>query len=114
MLRESRLKRIKGHVEATYTSQSPVLLNQYLRELLDEVERLRIALREIADGVHCIPPGGEPDWDALAAAREAAANALREPDLGPPDFVCVRPAKCRRCGREPAHYDGECAAYFSK
>jgi len=81
MLREARLKRIKSYISPSNGNQSAGILNKFCCELVDEVERLRIVLRDIADGVHCIPPGGEPDWDALAAAREAAANALREPDL---------------------------------
>ncbi len=114
MLTARRLKRIKSYISPSNGNQSASILNKFCCELVDEVERLRIVLRDIADGVHCIPPDGKHDWDALNATREDAANALREPDLGPPDFVCVRPAKCRICGRESAHYDGECNACFSK
>ena len=114
MLREGRLKRIKSYISPSNGNQSAGILNKFCCELVDEVERLRTVLMDIADGVHGIPPEGTADWDALASVRESAANALREPDLGPPDFVCVRSAKCRICGSDGAHYDGLCNACFSK
>jgi hypothetical protein len=56
------------------------------------VERLRASLRAIADGLPTSRPAatGNDDLDTAYNLQATAVAALKEPDLGPPDFVYQR------------------------
>lgn len=82
MLREGRLKRIKSYISPSNENQSADLLNKFCCELVDEVERLRSVLQSLANANVRIS-------DARVMASHAA-DALKEPELGPPDFICQR------------------------
>ena len=88
MLREARLKRIKSYISPSNGNQSAGILNKFCHELVDEVERLRAL-------VHCVSESFEPEMDDQLAYDErksvkACRDALKEPDLGHPDFICRR------------------------
>jgi hypothetical protein len=82
MLREGRLKRIKSYISPSNGNQSAGILNKFCCELVDEVERLRSVLRSLANA-----NVGTSDPRVMASH---AADALKEPDLGHPDFICRR------------------------
>ena len=92
MLREGRLKRIKSYISPSNGNMSASILSKFCRELVEEVERLRIVLRDIAEGRPTSRPAatGNADLDTAYNLQATAAAALKEPDLGPPDFVCQR------------------------
>jgi len=84
MLREGRLKRIKSYISPSNGNQSASILNKFCCELVDEVERLRSVLQSLANANVRIS-------DPRVMASHAA-DALKEPDLGHPDFICRRHA----------------------
>lgn len=92
MLREGRLKRIKSYISPSNGNQSAGILNKFCCELVDEVERLRAALAAIAEGRPTSRPAatGNADLDTAYNLQATAVAALKEPELGPPDFVCQR------------------------
>ena len=92
MLREARLKRIKSYISPSNGNQSAGILNKFCCELVDEVERLRAELKAIADGqpTRCPASTGQDDLDMAYNLQATAIAALKEPDLGQPDFICQR------------------------
>jgi len=82
MLREGRLSRIKSYTAPTNGNQSAGVLLKFCCELVEEVERLRTVLSSLATA-----NVGTADPRVMAAH---AADAIREPELGQPDFVCRR------------------------
>lgn len=97
MLRESRLKWIKSYIARnasffdrhTHSDARVAMAVKFLLELIPEVERLRASLRAIADGLPTSRPAatGNDDLDTAYNLQATAVAALKEPDLGPPDFV---------------------------
>lgn len=77
MMTIGRLRAIESYMLRDGTSRDVLL--KCGGELIDEVKRLRAALKWIAEHRH--------DMHELAGH---ASEALREPDLGPPDIVCRR------------------------
>lgn len=82
MLREGRLKRIKSYISPTNGIMSASILSKFCRELVDEVERLRSVLQSLANA--------HPRISDPRVMASHAADALKEPDLGHPDFICRR------------------------
>ena len=90
MLREGRLKWIKSYIARnasffdrhTHSDTRVAMAVKFLLELISEVERLRSVLRSLANA-----NVGISDPRAMASH---AADAIKEPDLGPPDFVYRR------------------------
>jgi len=82
MLTAGRLKRIKSYISPSNGNQSASILNKFCCELVDEVERLRSVLRSLANA-----NVGTSDPRVMASH---AADALKEPEFGPPDFICQR------------------------
>lgn len=82
MMTTGRLRAIEvylgTHQEA---DRHPGVLSKHVGELIAEVKRLRGVIEDIA-----IEAAGV---DARSI-RDDATDALREPDLGPPDIVCRR------------------------
>lgn len=100
MLREGRLKWIKSYIARnasffdryTHSDAQVAMAVKFLLELIPEVERLRASLRAIADGLPTSRPAatGNDDLDTAYNLQATAVAALKEPDLGPPDFVYQR------------------------
>jgi hypothetical protein len=89
MLREGRLKRIKSYISPSNGNQSAGILNKFCCELVDEVERLRSALRSLANA-----NVGTSDPRVMASH---AADALKEPDL---EMVTAQATELRRMVEE--------------
>jgi len=82
MLTAGRLKRIKSYISPSNENQSASILNKFCHELVDEVERLRSVLQSLANA--------HPRISDPRVMASHAADALKESELGPPDFVCQR------------------------
>lgn len=97
MLREGRLKWIKSYIARntsffdchTHSDVRVAMAVKFLLELIPEVERLRASLRAIADGLPTSRPAATGN-DTAYNLQATAVAALKEPDLGPPDFVYQR------------------------
>jgi hypothetical protein len=82
MLTERRLKRIKSYISPSNGFQSAGILNKLCCDLVEEVERLRSVLQSLANA-----NVGTSDPRVMASH---AADALKEPEFGHPDFICRR------------------------
>jgi hypothetical protein len=100
MLREGRLKWIKSYIARNtgffdrhaHRDVQVAMAVKFLLEMIPEVERLRAALAAIAEGRPTSRPAatGNADLDMAYNLQATAVAALKEPELGPPDFVCPR------------------------
>ena len=100
MLRAGRLHVIKLYIaqnapwfyERTHKDAQTAMAVKFLLELIPEVERLREALKAIADGKPTSSPAasGNAVLDTAYNLQATALATLKEPDLGPPDFICQR------------------------
>ena len=100
MLREGRLRWIKSYIAQNasffdryaHSDAQVAMAVKFLLELIPEVERLRASLAAIAEGRPTSRPAatGNADLDTAYNLQATAVAALKEPDLGPPDFVCQR------------------------
>lgn len=100
MLCEGRLKWIKSYIARNASFFDPYVHSdaqvamavKFLLEVIPEVERLRASLAAIAEGRPTSRPAatGNADLDTAYNLQATAVAALKEPELGPPDFVCQR------------------------
>lgn len=78
-------------IEAYWARQAASTSLIHANELIAEVKRLRDALKRIAVDP---PLEATPTIESmLNYVQRIASEALREPDLGPPDIVCRRETK---------------------
>jgi len=92
MLTAGRLKRIKSYISPSNGNQSASILNKFCCELVDEVERLRSVLRSVErlrSVLRSLANANVGTSDPRVMASHAA-DALKEPEFGPPDFICQR------------------------
>jgi hypothetical protein len=100
MLREGRLRWIKSYIAQNasffdryaHSDAQVAMAVKFLLEMIPEVERLRASLAAIAEGRPTSRPAatGNADLDTAYNLQATAVAALKEPELGPPDFVCQR------------------------
>lgn len=100
MLRAGRLHFIKSYIaqnapwfyERSHKDAQTAMAVKFLLELIPEVERLRATLKAVADGqpTRCPAGTGQDDLDMAYNLQATAIAALKEPDLGQPDFICQR------------------------
>lgn len=85
MLTKGRLKRIKSYISPTNGTPSAGILLKFCCELVEEVERLRLVCRNVAESFE--PEGDEQLTRDERKSVQACREALEETNLGPPDMI---------------------------